>query len=281
MSGGGHGGLCGFELEAYRQECLRKFFGVTTPNKPPKYARTKSSVQFDGPMSSFSLRNERFCWLPDPMRPSSRQPHEDIRAILSRSAKERAVGVRTEYGIPEVQPYDIISGLPSQPRRYLAPPYGAHAMRIPVYLMGEEFQDEALENDDECGAAEDRLPTPTAAGVAGPQRLSSYQFLSAEHALNPPGSSDPGQRAPSRGHLYSSHRSLMGDRGKHFRNPLHPNQILSRPRTSSQETGWHCAQMYQNQYQDYGKKCCRETRFAHSIITGPRTIHGHGGQLTL
>lgn len=110
MAGGRIGGLCGFELEAYRQECLHGIFGETCKDRPVKTVHTRSQVRFRD-QDRAHPSGDTIRGLPT-LTPgqSGACDNVDIIDILSRTSKIKPVGCRTDHGVPQAPPYDIISG---------------------------------------------------------------------------------------------------------------------------------------------------------------------------
>lgn len=104
--GGRIGGLCGFELEPYRQECLHGIFGETSRDRPVKSVHTRSHVKFRDQHHSHPPWQTQGL----PALPPGQCDNVDIINIISRTSKIKPVGCRTEYGVPQNPPYDIISG---------------------------------------------------------------------------------------------------------------------------------------------------------------------------
>lgn len=260
--------------ERYRQECLSHMYKeVTRPSKSPVKGsdRNGGNIRFDHSDVNTNIRtNDSAVLKPAPGSVYSTLHNSEVYQQALSARVQKPLGVSTGYGLPEKGPYDPFTGKSASPRAYCNGT-GGHIRRLPVDLLSPAEQAVAL-----AGSPKARSPSPTRAGIRGPRGESEAHYIDLSYAMRPP-CHTPRSPLKDRPAIHSTFGSLSADRTKHVRNTLSPNDLATKPLTSSQEVGWHTADTYRESIR-YPRVMCNETRYAESLALGPRNAAGHLGQ---
>lgn len=270
------GGVNAYFDEAWRQECLAHIYNenIRRSRSPCKSMERIGgfNVKFDHRDMTPNARKNDSVALKTAPGSVYNTVHNSASNDLFSTRDLKANGLTTGYGMAEKGPYDYLTGNTAPPRSQCVPGGGGHVRRVPVGLLSLSEQAIALEGDPRA-----RSPSPTRAGIRGPNGETEQHYINMEHALRPPSHSARSPLKGRQGALHTSFTSLVTDRTKHIRTPVSPRDMAWRPVTSSQEVGWSIKDAYKQTVR-YPRAMCSETRYAESVALGPRHAAGHTGQ---